>query len=86
MPIVCAIPQRMFIETNIYLLAITVVVTLLHSVFDFLAFKNGTPCLHAQYAQRHSVTPPAAQQANEWCVDCGPQIFSSGRTPSPWRV
>jgi len=32
--------KRMLIETNPYLLAITMVVTLLHTVFDFLAFKN----------------------------------------------
>lgn len=33
--------QRVFLEGNPYLLAITMVVSLLHSVFDFLAFKNG---------------------------------------------
>ncbi|KAJ3336251.1 hypothetical protein HDU93_003361 [Gonapodya sp. JEL0774] len=32
--------KRMLIETNPILLAITMVVTLLHSVFDMLAFKN----------------------------------------------
>eukprot|EP01114_Cavostelium_apophysatum_P019265 TRINITY_DN6158_c0_g1_i3.p1 TRINITY_DN6158_c0_g1~~TRINITY_DN6158_c0_g1_i3.p1 ORF type:complete len:586 (+),score=148.64 TRINITY_DN6158_c0_g1_i3:36-1760(+) len=32
--------KRMILETNPYLLALTAVVTLLHSVFDFLAFKN----------------------------------------------
>ncbi|GMN27047.1 hypothetical protein TIFTF001_001511 [Ficus carica] len=31
---------RVFLEGNPYLLAITMVVSLLHSVFDFLAFKN----------------------------------------------
>ena len=35
--------QRMLIETNPYLLGLTFAVTLLHSIFDFLAFKNGTP-------------------------------------------
>ncbi len=35
------IPQRMLLETNPYLLALTFVVTLLHTIFDFLAFKNG---------------------------------------------
>ena len=35
----------MLVDTNPYLLALTAVVTLLHSVFDFLAFKNGTPYL-----------------------------------------
>ncbi|KAE8706787.1 Transmembrane CLPTM1 family protein isoform 2 [Hibiscus syriacus] len=32
--------ERVFLEGNPYLLAITMVVSLLHSVFDFLAFKN----------------------------------------------
>jgi hypothetical protein len=33
--------KRMLVETNPYLLGLTMVVTLLHTVFDFLAFKNG---------------------------------------------
>jgi hypothetical protein len=32
--------KRMLVETNPYLLGLTFVVTLLHTVFDFLAFKN----------------------------------------------
>ncbi|KAJ3143927.1 hypothetical protein HK101_002945 [Irineochytrium annulatum] len=32
--------KRMFLETNPILLAVTMFVSLLHSVFDFLAFKN----------------------------------------------
>jgi len=32
--------KRMFLDTNPFLLAVTMVVSLLHSVFDFLAFKN----------------------------------------------
>jgi hypothetical protein len=32
--------KSMFVETNPYLLAVTMVVSLLHSLFDFLAFKN----------------------------------------------
>lgn len=32
--------KRMFLETNSILLGITFFVSLLHSVFDFLAFKN----------------------------------------------
>lgn len=31
----------MFLEGNPYLLVITMIVSCLHSVFDFLAFKNG---------------------------------------------
>ena len=33
--------KRMFSETNPFLLAVTMFVSILHSVFDFLAFKNG---------------------------------------------
>lgn len=33
--------KQMFIDTNPYLLMITLFVSLLHSIFDFLAFKNG---------------------------------------------
>ena len=28
-------------ETNPYLLALTVIVSIVHSIFEFLAFKNG---------------------------------------------
>ena len=36
--------KRMLLETNPYLLGVTMVVSLLHMVFDFLAFKNGIWC------------------------------------------
>ena len=32
--------KRMLLETNPYLLALTMIVSLLHTIFDFLAFKN----------------------------------------------
>jgi hypothetical protein len=32
--------KRVFLEGNPYLLALTMCVSMLHSVFDFLAFKN----------------------------------------------
>lgn len=32
--------KRTLLETNIYLLALTIVITLVHNVFEFLAFKN----------------------------------------------
>ena len=34
--------KEAFLETNIYLLVLTFVVSIVHSVFEFLAFKNGT--------------------------------------------
>ena len=36
--------KMMLIETNPILLGVTIVVTLLHTVFDVLAFKNGLLC------------------------------------------
>jgi hypothetical protein len=33
--------QTAILETNPYLLGLTIVVSLVHSVFEFLAFKNG---------------------------------------------
>ncbi len=33
--------KEAFLETNIYLLVLTFVVSIVHSVFEFLAFKNG---------------------------------------------
>ena len=33
--------KEMFLETNIYLLSVTMVVSLLHSIFEILAMKNG---------------------------------------------
>lgn len=33
--------QTTFLETNPYLLALTIIVSIIHSVFEFLAFKNG---------------------------------------------
>ncbi len=34
--------KRMLLDTNPYLLGLTMIVSLVHSVFDCLAFKNGT--------------------------------------------
>ncbi len=33
----------MLLDTNAWLLVLTAVVSVLHMVFDFLAFKNGPP-------------------------------------------
>ena len=38
--------KRTLLETNPYLLALTVIISLVHSVFEFLAFKNGTNSTH----------------------------------------
>ena len=35
------LPQQTLMETNPYLLGLTVVVSIVHSIFEFLAFKNG---------------------------------------------
>jgi len=34
--------KEAFLETNHYLLGLTFAVSILHSIFEFLAFKNGT--------------------------------------------
>lgn len=34
-------PQVALLETNPYLLALTIIVSIVHSIFEFLAFKNG---------------------------------------------
>jgi hypothetical protein len=44
MKVFLALIKRMFIDTNPILLGITMAVSLLHSIFDFLAFKNGISC------------------------------------------
>lgn len=33
--------KETLLETNAYLLGLTIIVSILHSVFEFLAFKNG---------------------------------------------
>ena len=33
--------KEAFLETNIYLLVLTFVVSIIHSIFEFLAFKGG---------------------------------------------
>lgn len=33
--------QVALLETNPYLLGLTIVVSIVHSIFEFLAFKNG---------------------------------------------
>lgn len=38
-PVYCS--QVALLETNPYLLALTIIVSIVHSVFEFLAFKNG---------------------------------------------
>ena len=39
--------KEAFLETNFYLLVLTFVVSIVHSVFEFLAFKNGK-CFYKQ--------------------------------------
>ena len=33
--------KQMLLDTNPYLLALTITISIVHSVFEFLAFKNG---------------------------------------------
>ena len=41
--------QQTLLDTNPYLLGLTVAVSILHSVFEFLAFKNGMVCISTVY-------------------------------------
>lgn len=50
----------MLMDTNPWLLALTAVVTILHSVFDMLAFKNGMVALCAYVC--FQVAPQTAHQ------------------------
>lgn len=46
--------KETLLETNPYLLGLTIVVSILHSVFEFLAFKNGK-CLHKNFFTRFDI-------------------------------
>jgi hypothetical protein len=50
----------MLVETNPWLLVLTFAVSILHSVFDFLAFKNGT---HARTQGRGGLCAGRAARA-----------------------
>ncbi len=47
--------QTTLLDTNPYLLGLTVAVSILHSVFDFLAFKNGKIFSLRTYEYKSSV-------------------------------
>jgi hypothetical protein len=47
--------KQMFIDTNPYLLLVTLAVSLLHSIFDILAFKNGKPKIAPLLTVRHTI-------------------------------
>lgn len=44
--ILVSFKKRTLLDTNPYLLLLTVAITLVHNVFEFLAFKNGKKCLN----------------------------------------
>lgn len=48
--------KRMLIETNPYLLALTVIVSCLHSAFEMLAFKNGMSSLSVLMKKHNNTT------------------------------
>lgn len=51
--------RRLVTETNPYLLLVTVVVTVLHSLFDFLAFRNEVKCARASARVRRAARAPS---------------------------
>lgn len=44
--------KEAFLETNIYLLVLTFVISIVHSVFEFLAFKNDIQFWKNKYEQK----------------------------------
>jgi hypothetical protein len=54
--------KQMFVDTNPYLLLVTLAVSLLHSIFDILAFKNGKiVTFYALLIFRHSILASTGQ-------------------------
>jgi Cleft lip and palate transmembrane protein 1 (CLPTM1) len=41
--------KEMIMETNLYLVATTMIVSFLHSIFEFLAIKNGNTSLNTPF-------------------------------------
>jgi hypothetical protein len=52
--------KKMVLETNIYLLVITFAVSILHMIFDFLAFKNDVST-RTQHTAPHALTEQQAK-------------------------
>lgn len=73
--------KETLLETNPYLLGLTIIISILHSVFEFLAFKNGKETDFDTYSQIHVIVlilfhNPALRF----------QIFNSGITAIRWKV
>lgn len=66
--------QVALLETNPYLLGLTIVVSIVHSIFEFLAFKNGKSRTSNQVERLETVVHPAHLSH--------PQISSSGTAGS----
>lgn len=48
-------------ETNPYLLGLTIVVSIVHSIFEFLAFKNGKATLRQGQGQGQGNRQPVGE-------------------------
>ena len=73
--------KEAFLETNPYLLGLTFVVSIVHSVFEFLAFKNGK--------QRILIVISISFTTKQLLLILSPsylQIFNFGTTESHSRV
>ena len=46
--------KEAFLETNFYLLVMTFVVSILHTIFEFLAFKNGKHAIIIKFSHKNS--------------------------------
>lgn len=47
--------KETLLETNPYLLGLTIIVSILHSVFEFLAFKNGKQLKKNYFTQNNYI-------------------------------
>ena len=58
--------KRTLLDTNPYLLAVTVCVSIVHSVFEFLAFKNGKPQFSTLYLMNCKIYRFYMNQGSIW--------------------
>lgn len=76
-------PQVALLETNPYLLALTIIVSIVHSVFEFLAFKNGrTVPQTREDGVCPSSSPSLPRLPPAWAV--GPCQATAGRRGRGW--
>ena len=63
--------KEAFLETNLYLLIITFIISIVHSVFEFLAFKNGK----IRYILSSMINNRCVRTSYLFIAKCMPQIY-----------